>query len=212
MKKLNVPNINTKFYWNNVYKNQEKRDLYVAQGVTWNAVDEYNVSPTHRFVRACDEVNDGDKVLDIGCGVGLFTEMVFNIKSGCEVWGTDISDVAMHDNWKKNPKIQYIANEVGNLKDIPSNYFNFVFSGEVLEHLDDPKSLFLDAYKALLPGGKFVLTTPLGSSIKSDEHVTEFDHEDIEKLYEGAGFNKPRFVYLPDMEHLLTIFAIGIKK
>lgn len=200
MKKLDVPNINTKEYWNDVYSD---RDSYKDQegGVT---------GYTQRFDRALEEIKDGDKVLDIGCGIGSFTELVFNVKNNCEVWGTDISDAVTHENWKRNPKIEYRACEVGAPTYIPTNYFTIVFSGEVLEHLDDPKTLFLDAYNALASGGKFILTTPNGSAIKTPEHTHEFEHEDIETLYIETGFEKPKFVYLPN-EHFLTIFAIGVK-
>lgn len=200
MKPTGNKNINTREYWNEQYSSLDKYKDQEA-GV---------FGETQRFIRAVEEVSDGDKVLDIGCGIGTFTELVTNVKTNCEVWGTDISDTAMHENWKRNPKIQYIACEVGNLINIPTNYFNVVFSGEVLEHLDDPKSLFLDAYNALASGGKFILTTPNGSTIKTPEHVTEFEHEDIEKLYLDNGFQRPKFVYLPN-EHFLTIFAIGKK-
>lgn len=202
MIKLDVPNINTREYWNTVYSDIEayKQEEGGITGIT------------QRFTRALDEVKDGDKVLDIGCGVGTFTELVYNTKTGCEIWGTDISDAVTHENWLRNPKIQYIAGKVGEKKDIPTNYFSVVFSGEVLEHLDEPKELFLEAYNALSSGGKFVLTTPLGSSIITPEHTHEFTHEDVEKLYLDTGFEKPKFAYLSRGEHLLTIFAIGVKK
>jgi 2-polyprenyl-3-methyl-5-hydroxy-6-metoxy-1,4-benzoquinol methylase len=211
MKKLDNPNINSRTYWNLVYGDRDKRDRYAAQGTSINlAAGEY-VRPTMRFLKACDEIQDGQRVLDIGCGVGVFTRLVKTIHPKCEVWGTDISDKAMHDNWKERPDIQYIPNYIGELKNIPTDYFDVVFSGETLEHLDKPEDLFKDAHKSLKTGGKFVLTTPEGDRIKSEEHVWEFTHEDVEKLYLDNGFHRVRFIYLPDLEHLLVIMAVGIK-
>lgn len=216
MKKLTNDNINTREYWDSCYGSELKRTQYAAQGtcadVTSVRVEDTVVNTTQRFYRALEEVEDGDTVLDIGCGVGVFTNLVFRNRPGCEVWGVDISAKAMHDNTLENPYIKYIEQVVGNLDKVPKNYFNVVFSGETLEHLDDPNDLFKDAYSVLKFGGKFVLTTPLTDRIKSSEHTWEFDHEDIKELYTKNGFERVRFVYLPNREHLLVIFAIGFKK
>jgi 2-polyprenyl-3-methyl-5-hydroxy-6-metoxy-1,4-benzoquinol methylase len=211
MKPTGNPNINNKTYWNMIYSDKQKRDVYAAQGTSINISAGYFIKPTMRFYRAVEEVKEGDKVLDIGCGVGVFTDLVFRERPNCEIWGTDISDRACHDNTVYNPKIKYLCQKVGEQTELPDNYFNFVFSGEVLEHLDEPKNLFLDAYRVLAPRGRFLLTTPCGDAIKSEEHVWEFNHDDIEDLYHANGFDRVKFIYLPDLEHMLVIMAVGIK-
>ncbi len=211
MKKLLEDNINTRTYWNTVYGSLDKRSEYASQGATWTAVGEKNIAPTYRFTETLSRIDDGQKVLDIGCGVGVFTKMVKTTYPNCEVWGTDISDQACHDNTMEMPSITYLNRTVGDISDLPTD-FDIVFSGEVLEHIDDPSQLFKDAYSVLKPGGRFILTTPNGGAVVTPEHMHEFAHEDIEQLYIENGFDVPRFVYLPDMEHLLVIYAIGVKK
>lgn len=211
MKRTDNLQINSRAYWNSVYGNQEKRDQYASQG-TSEPVNGQSGVQTTRFTTALDEVKSGDKVVDMGCGVGVFTKMVKGQYPDCEVWGTDISDQACTDNTLENPSIKYLHQYIGNQTELPDNYFDMVFSGETLEHLDDPNYLFKDAYRVLKTGGKFVLTTPNGSSIRSPEHTFEFTHEDVEQLYIDNGFKKPRFIYLPDMEHLLVIMAVGVKQ
>lgn len=213
MKKLDNQNLNTKTYWNICYGDPQKRAEYANQGTdSVNLVGNMYIQPTMRFQRACEEIENGQKVIDFGCGVGVFTKLCKTIHPDCEVYGTDISDQAMKDNTIERPDITYLHQYVGHQDQVPSDYFDVVFSGEVLEHLDNPEDLFKDAFKALKIGGKFIVTTPREDAIHSDEHLWEFNQEDIEKLFKDNGFDRIRFIYLPDMEHIHVIMAVGIKK
>lgn len=212
MKHTNNPNINFKSYWNSVYGDDIKRAGYESQG-TDTAVRVGDMiareNHTERFDRAVKEVKQGDKVLDIGCGVGAFTRKANKVKD-CEVWGIDISDVVIEANKVRDTGITYHQGYIGQLDFLPKEYFDVVFTGEVLEHLDDPSILIKDAYTALKKGGKLVLTTPLEDAIHSGEHVWFFTKEDIEKLFSDNGFSC-EFVDLPDLEYKMVIFAIGKK-
>lgn len=205
MKRILDLNPNTKLYWNSVYKSEDKRVAYAEVTKGQNGASQ-------RMDYAVKEVNPGDKVLDIGCGVGLFTKMVKEAYPDCEVWGTDISSDAIEENKLEGKDITYFHQYIGQQDKIPDSYFDVVFSGEVLEHIEEPESLFKDAYRALKQGGRFILTTPNENRIRSEEHIWEFNHEDIDKLFEENGFERPRFVDLPDMEWWYVIFAAGIKK
>lgn len=212
MKTTGNPNINTKVYWNTIYGTPQKRAQYAAQGTDVVRVENNFIQPTTRFAQALDLVKAGDRVLDIGCGVGVFTQLVKHTLPTCEVWGVDISSKAIEDNQREHTGIEYKQHYIGQSAKFPQKYFDFVFSGEVLEHLDHPEELFLDAHRALKPGGTFLLSTPNGDSIKSEEHVWEFSQDDVEKLFLDNGFEQVDFHYLPDMEHLLVIMASGVKK
>lgn len=208
MKKISDINANTQHYWDNCYGNKEKRNAYASGGTH---IDIENISLSTRFIRALDEVEGGDKCLDIGCGVGVFTKMIKARFPNNEVWGTDISAQACKDNTFENPYIKYLCQVVGQQHDVPDNYFDFVFAGEILEHLDEPETLFNDAFRVLKEHGKFLVTTPYEDKIRSNEHVWTFNHEDVEKLFLQAGFKNVNFIYLPRGEHFLVIMATGIK-
>ncbi len=207
MKKINDININSLGYWNSIYGDKIKRDGYARNHTS---VEVFDTNNSTRFIRCIDEVKKGDKCLDIGCGVGVFTKMIKAVYPENEVWGTDISSQVCKDNTHENPYINYRNLVVGEKGDLPNN-FDFIFSGELLEHLDNPEDLFTYAYDLLKDGGRFLITTPHTDRIKSDEHVWEFDHEDIEKLFLQAGFKRVRFIYLENGEHMLVIVALGIK-
>lgn len=191
------PQLNTKIYWNYIYTTPAKEADYWAN--------------TRRFPEAIKYVKNGDKFLDIGCGVGIPGRMVGKMKKGCEVWGVDISDKIIKSNQKNDKDSKYLQGYVGQLKGVPENYFDVVFSGETLEHLDEPRDLLRDAYRVLKKGGKFIMTTPHGESVDSPEHTWYFERDDVEDLHFTAGFKKVKFVELDDMEHMIIIFSVGTK-
>lgn len=210
-KRANEVNINSKTYWNGIYGTPEKRGQYADQGTDYVHSHGNIVSPTKRFEKTLEFVKDGDKFLDIGCGVGVMTKLIKNTYPNCEVWGVDISDVAIAENAKERPDITYMQHYIGGTRLPKDAYFDVVFAGEVVEHLDDPLDVFKDAYRALKPGGMLIVTTPREEAIKSPEHTWFFTENDIDKLYTDTGFSHPRFVFLPDMEHLLVLYAVGVK-
>lgn len=190
--------INVGTYWDGIYAQPHRRDEY------WDR--------SWRFFKAVEFVKEGDKFLDIGAGVGTMCKLVQEKVPSAEIWGTDISKRTMEENTKLFPNIKFVGNPVGRLKDIPENYFDVVFAGEILEHLDDPNDLFKDANKSLKSGGKFIVTTPLNDSVHSPEHMWYFTKEDVENFFLNNGFKEVHFETLPDMESLYVIFAWGVKK
>lgn len=212
MKKINDININTRIYWNESYGNPQKRAEYRAQKDTVSRAGNMLISPTGRFAKALSYVKAGDRVIDMGCGVGVFTNLVRENNPTCEVWGTDISDTAIEENKKENGDIVYYHQYIGHQDKVPDDYFDVVFSGEVLEHLNEPVELFNDAYRALKDDGVFVLTTPLENKHDSDEHVWSFTKDDIESLAYEAEFSRIVFKDLPNGESSKQIFAVMYKK
>jgi SAM-dependent methyltransferase len=56
----------------------------------------------------------------------------------------------------------------------PSEYFDFILSGDVLEHVSNPEDAFTEIHRILKPGGKLVFTIPfLEDQEKSDRRAME---------------------------------------
>lgn len=197
MKRTNEDQINSKPYWNYIYTTPAK------------AVDYW--TPTRRFDKALELIKDGDKVIDIGCGVGVLTRMVQKFRKGCEVWGTDISDEVIHNNLVSDPETNYIVGYAGQQSNLPDNFFDVVFSGEVIEHLDMPEKLFQEAYRILKPGGRLIITCPISDRVRSPEHIWYFEKDDLIKFFKDAGFKTPEFIDLDGTEYLIVFFAVGGK-
>jgi ubiquinone/menaquinone biosynthesis C-methylase UbiE len=191
--------INTKVYWNYVYSDFVKREEYDVHGTLINParIGDVIVKPTARF-------------LDIGCGVGTLTKLVKKTYPEAEVWGVDISDKAIEDNKTENASIKYEQGYVGSLE-LPEDYFDVIFSGEVIEHLDEPTELFAEAYRFLKKGGTLIITTPIENHVDSSEHVWMFDKDDIKKFHSDAGFTDLKFHKLPDLEHMVVFYTTAKK-
>ena len=197
MKLIGNEQINSKIYWNYIYTTPARAKEY------WER--------TYRFFTLLEFVKDGERFIDLGCGVGVPAQLIREKRKDCEIWGVDISDEVINNNKKSDPKSKWFQGYVGGLDFLPLNYFDIVFAGEVIEHLDTPSFLFSDAYKILKEGGKLIITTPIENHISSPEHIWEFTKEDIIKFYKDAGFKNVQFRDLPDLEHLVVFFAIGEK-
>ena len=96
-------------------------------------------------------------VLDVGCGVGFFSEKLKN-RLGIEVYGIDISRNALNVAKKRGIKCKYANLD----KSIPfkNEKFDLVFCGEIIEHLEDPDHLLIEIRRVLKPEGHLVLSTP----------------------------------------------------
>jgi ubiquinone/menaquinone biosynthesis C-methylase UbiE len=197
MKSTGNSQINTRTYWNFIYTNKAKEVEY------W--------SSSGRYEALLNEIKDNEKFIDIGCGVGIPGRLVLKERKGCEIWGVDISTEIIEKNKKEGTPIKYYSGYAGYNDFLPSNYFTSVFSGELIEHLDDPSVLFKEAYRILKKKGRLIISTPHDNAVTSPEHVWEFNNEDIIKFYTDAGFKNVEFRELKNMEHLVIIFAVGVK-
>lgn len=214
MKRTNNLDVNTKFYWDSIYSDIGKREQYNVESGDLDHPVNVNgmfIYPSKRFITAVELVKEGDKVLDIGCGTGTFIKRVIEKYPYNEVWGVDISSAVVEANKTRVPEAVFYQQRIGALDKIPENYFDVVFSGEVMEHLQEPNLLFKDAYSCLKDGGRFISTTPKDDTINSAEHVWYLSKEDVEKFYNDNGFTNVQFIVLPELEKKTVIFAIGEK-
>jgi len=95
----------------------------------WNRILEY--PPTVAEIKKLNL--KGKKVLDVGCGSGRYSKIIFS--RGAKVWGLDLSRnmVEIAKNYVKNVKFSVGNIEKTKFKD---RFFDVVFSGLVLEYLD----------------------------------------------------------------------------
>ncbi len=74
------------------------------------------------------------KALDFGCGNGVFTVIIKKCLPEWEVFGVEISPVAVLNATKKNPKCKFFTSEKSYQY---KNTFDFIFSHHVLEHVQE---------------------------------------------------------------------------
>ncbi|MGI6368075.1 MAG: class I SAM-dependent methyltransferase [Anaerolineae bacterium] len=97
----------------------------------------------------------GQRVLDVGCGLGLYVSQFSAL--GMEAHGIDVDAERVAIAQRTNPLIRQGSAEA---LEYPDNYFQLVFSNEVLEHVDDDRQAVREAYRVLAPGGAMAMFVP----------------------------------------------------
>lgn len=130
-----------------------------------------------------------DHVLDVGCGVGILSNMLE--KSGRSVVGIDISKNSI-DHCKK--QLLKLVFKQSTVYKIPSgdDIFDVVACNQLIEHLDNVEDAIKEMLRVLKPGGKLLVTTPVGTmlDIPSKEivgHIQTWDFYKIMILFEKFG-------------------------
>jgi ubiquinone/menaquinone biosynthesis C-methylase UbiE len=111
------------------------------------------------------DIQEGDFVLDVGCGTGLQALNVSEIigPSG-HLTGIDPSTRRIELARKKfggNPpaNIRFLVGQAENLGDVPDNSINRAYFCSSFHWVDDKRSALREIYRVLVPGGRVGMTT-----------------------------------------------------
>jgi ubiquinone/menaquinone biosynthesis C-methylase UbiE len=100
-----------------------------------------------------------ERILDIGCGDGAIT-MMFKEKLGAKmVAGVDIAKDAITEAIGKGID-GHVVNLDSDKLPFDENSLDFIYCGEVIEHLFDPDNMLDEVFRVLKPNGLLLLTTP----------------------------------------------------
>lgn len=146
------------------------------------------------------------KILEVGCGEGLFG-FLCKQKMGAEFWGIElIEDAAV----KAKDKLDKVL--IGNIEldelYIPDNYFDCIVFNDVLEHLQYPWIVLDKIKRYLKPGGYAVASIPNmryyeivkgllfrkeweyeDAGIMDKTHLRFFTIKSIRKMFERSGYS-----------------------
>lgn len=137
----------------------------------------------------------GQCVLDVGCGNGGF---LFKAReAGWQVMGVDPDPDAVATARQKGLEIR-----LGSIEAFSSEagLFDAITLSHVIEHVHDPKSVLVDAYRLLKPGGVLYLDTPNIDShgsrifgrhwrgIETPRHLVLFSLNGLQQLLQRCGF------------------------
>lgn len=106
------------------------------------------------------ELEDGDKVLDIGCGNGFYLSLLNRLGKKLELWGIDNVQMALDDAKKfiADDKINFVLGDASRLP-FAKETFDKVVMSEVIEHVDNERLTLKEVYRVLKKGGVLGLTT-----------------------------------------------------
>jgi ubiquinone/menaquinone biosynthesis C-methylase UbiE len=111
-----------------------------------------------RVVEELDPQN-GDKILEAGCGPGYYLRILSKLGLNLKLYGIDIDRNALTSAKKIIGKRAIYASLTKKLP-FKANSFDKVFTSEVLEHIQNDNLAMDQIYKVLKPGGRLVITVP----------------------------------------------------
>ena len=103
----------------------------------------------------------GKRVLDVGCGGGIFSESIYF--KGAEVTGIDLGEkslnVAKLHQLESGAKVNYRLVSVEQLAEEAPASYDVIVCLEMLEHVPDPASIVAACAKLVKPGGVVFFST-----------------------------------------------------
>ena len=176
----------------------------------WNRHwDDYAFSaennPAQRFRRqlilsslALRQAASTPRVLDIGSGQGDFAVDLLAACPGAKVLGLELSASGVEIATRKVPAAQFLQCDLTEPQEPPRSHrgwATYAVCSEVLEHLDNPRLLLVNAQAWMAPGCKLIVTVPGGPMSAFDRHIGHRKHyapEELRCLLERAGFHVER--------------------
>jgi ubiquinone/menaquinone biosynthesis C-methylase UbiE len=131
-------------------------------------------------------------ILDIGCGHG---EMLSGFAGRGELYGIDPAENTICQAQGKVPQAHFM---VGDALCLPfkDNFFNFVYSCDVIEHVKDYEGMVKEAARVLKTGGVLVMKTP---------------NYPVKRLYDLYHTIKGEQSFMDDPTHVSKLSAFQLK-
>lgn len=143
-----------------------------------------------------------ERILDVGCASGWFISEISKRYPKSSCFGIDIYEKGIKEGKKYYPKIKF---QVSDAHKIPykNESFNIITCTEVLEHVDDPKTVLLEIRRVLKKDGFAIIELDSGSllfsliwyiwiktkgKIWNESHLHSFNVKKLEKLIISCNF------------------------
>ncbi|MBL1280579.1 MAG: class I SAM-dependent methyltransferase [Fluviicola sp.] len=170
--------------------------FYESDYTRTNYFSSVTVARYNELLDSFEKFRKTNKILDVGAGNGFFLEIAK--ARGWEVHGTELTKKAIDFCRTKD-----INMEQGCLDEIKyeAETFDVITSFEVIEHINNPKTIVPEMHRILRKGGKCYVTTPNFNSLlryrlkaKYDviaypNHLCYFTKKTLRKVFSEAKFS-----------------------
>lgn len=139
------------------------------------------------------DIDEGDRVLDVGCGTGFGTEAL--LEHTRNVHALDQSVHQMEKAWAKLGKHDPVSFYRGDAERLPfaDDSFDVVWSSGSIEYWPDPVATLRDMRRVVEPGGQVLVVGPndpdstlLGKL--ADAIMLFYDREEADRMFREAGY------------------------
>ncbi len=117
------------------------------------------------------------KVLEIGCGTGNYINAIHKATQA-RCWGIDPSDNMLKRTPQQSPQITFEKGQVETLQ-FEDNFFDFVFSVDVIHHLENVVLYFSEIFRVLKPDGQICTVTDSEDIIRNRRPLAFYFPETI---------------------------------
>lgn len=147
----------------------------------------------------------GKKVLDVGCGTGLFMQVAS--ESSFEVWGHEISQGMASEARKRCDPSRVIVKDLAEFSG--EQEFDAVTLWHVFEHMPDPEAALREIHRILRDDGVLILEVPSAESLSLrlfrssytgllvPEHLFFWSEASLRQILARQGFMVVHTVYPP---------------
>lgn len=126
------------------------------------------------------KIPDGAKVLDFGCGTGVFTHLLKGLLPRCDVRGADISETAVNSATQRHPDIRFFPITTTNLAPLAGS-FDVVFTHHVLEHVFDLEAFARQLVPLLKPTATMIHILPCANPHSFEYEICALYPDGIDK-------------------------------
>ena len=171
-----MDNLNSEQYWDEIYKSE--------RGTGKRRIDNdrlgYLVGEMKNFQST--HPHEGTyRLLDVGCGNGELMRLLHAEMPEWKLFGVDITPETIAWASQIDPNFDYRKMSALDLT-FSEGYFDIVFCGETLEHLESPEAAIYQMKRVLKPEGNLICSVPNEGNNRSPEHLREFTVWDALKL------------------------------
>ena len=165
----------------------------MAEAVNYNAF-------LHAQVAA--RARTGDRILDFGAGIGTFAREL--ARRGFEV-------ACLEPDPQQARRLAAAGLPVvGDLGEVPDASFDYVYTLNVLEHIDDDGAAMRQLAAKLRPGGRLFVYVPAFQALYSSMdrkvgHVRRYRREGLATLVAGAGLGDVHARYIDSLGFLAAL-------
>ena len=164
----------------------------------------YQMRNFNQWIYSLIEPYLGSRIVEIGCGVGSFTELL--LEQDREVYATDIEPVyldRLKERLENNSNVRISEYDLSKSphSDLPVGEIDAVVCMNVIEHIEDDLQAFQHLTQLLRPGGRSIVLVPafqwlFGSIDASYRHFRRYHRNPLEELSRKAGLEVERTFYV----------------
>ncbi len=176
--------------------NEDIKKFFDDRSSSWDEMESSSLEERRDFLSFLD-IKEGDKVLDLGCGTGVITPLLFE-KTKSEVIGLDLSPKMVEIAKEKFKGEALMHFQSGDYLDFEGEGFDWIVVFNAYPHFLDVEGFKKKTLSLLKKGGKLAIVHNLGR-IDLAKHHSGSVHvysRDLEDPTSEANFYKPEMKVL----------------